>query len=141
MTTPNFESIYGAFEATMLKDAYDAITACDLWGWMREFSPEDGKGFMFTSHPNLERIDKAMKYQGHSGASYGWTMRQMESIAKIGWDEHRNIVRRKRAEEQAKKWAETQRPPKGNPCYCRAMQGYKDGWCGVAGGGVPGCDH
>jgi hypothetical protein len=22
----------------------------------------------------------------HSGASYGWTMRQMESIAKNGWD-------------------------------------------------------
>jgi len=27
-----------------------------------------------------------MKYYGHSGVSYAWTMRQMEYIAKNGWD-------------------------------------------------------
>ena len=26
-------------------------------------------------------------------------------------------------------------------CACRAAKGKKKGWCGVAGGGVPGCDH
>lgn len=29
----------------------------------------------------------------------------------------------------------------GLPCPCRAAQGFTNGWCGVAGGGVPGCDH
>ena len=29
----------------------------------------------------------------------------------------------------------------GSPCPCRAAKGYAHGWCGVAGGGVPGCDH
>ena len=114
----------------MLADAYQAITACDLWDWMRVFRPKDGEGFMFANHPNLDRINEEMKYQGHSGASYGWTMRQMESIAKRGWDEHKSLVLRKRAEER-----------KGNPCPCRRLKGYTDGWCGVAGGGVPACDH
>lgn len=26
-------------------------------------------------------------------------------------------------------------------CPCRSRRGYKHGWCGVAGGGVPGCEH
>ena len=26
-------------------------------------------------------------------------------------------------------------------CTCRAAKGEVKGWCGVAGGGVPGCDH
>jgi hypothetical protein len=29
----------------------------------------------------------------------------------------------------------------GLPCPCRAAQGFEHGWCGVAGGGVPACDH
>lgn len=137
--TPDFETIYTAYESTLLKDAYDAITACDLWDWMRSYTPDS---FMYSNHPNLDRINKEMKYMDeHSGASYGWTMRQMESIAKRGWEEHRNQVRRKRADDKLATWADQQRTPKGNPCHCRKAQGLKDGWCGVAGGGVPACDH
>lgn len=140
MSTPDFQSIYSAYESTLLKDAYDAITACNLWDWLRAYSPQEG--FMFSTHPNLERIHKKMKtYDMHSGASYGWTMRQMESIAKHGWEEHRNKVRQKRAEEKLQTWADEQRKPKGGPCPCRLARGYTTGWCGVAGGGVPACDH
>ncbi len=142
MKTPDFETIYPAHETTMLKDAYEAITACDLWEWMREFHPHAGDGFMFSNHPNLDRISAAMKYSGHSGASYGWTMRVMESLAKKGWEVHKTDVRRAIADRRLKEWAATQtQKPKGNPCPCRAAQGFTDGWCGVAGGGVPGCDH
>jgi ADP-ribose pyrophosphatase len=27
------------------------------------------------------------------------------------------------------------------PCWCRRENGFTSGWCGVAGGGVPACDH
>ena len=27
------------------------------------------------------------------------------------------------------------------PCSCRKASGLIDGWCSVAGGGVPGCEH
>jgi hypothetical protein len=141
MTTPDFETLYPAHETTMLTDAYQAITACDLWDWMREFRPQHGEGFMFSNHPNLDQIRTAMTYEGHSGASYAWTMRVMASIAKKGWEAHKNDVRRATADRQLKEWADTQHKPKGNPCHCRAAKGFTDGWCGVAGGGVPACDH
>jgi hypothetical protein len=141
MPTPDFETIYSAHECTMLKDAYNAITVCELWDWLRTFHPKSGEGFMFSNHPNLDRINAATKYEGHSGSSYGWTMRVMEDIAKRGWDGHKNLVRESKAKRQLEEWAATQRKPIGNPCPCRYAQGYTDGWCGVAGGGVPGCDH
>lgn len=138
MATPDFETIYTAFESTMLKDAYEAITACDLWEWMKNFTPKEDEGFMFSRNDTLERINKEMKFDGHSGSSYGWTMRVMEDIAKRGWEGHKNRVRQARSERQLRQWAVEQQR---TCCPCRAVQGYTSGWCGVAGGGVPGCEH
>ena len=116
ITMQNFPSHYSKLERELLTDAHQAITECDLWDWMKTYTPD--KGFVFSSHPNLDRINAAMKYTGHSGTSYGWTMRTMENIAKLGWDEALNP-----------------------PCPCRRAKGFTFGWCGVAGGGVPGCEH
>ena len=44
------------------------------------------QGFMFNDFAEMKLIDKELKYDGHSGASYGFTMRVMEMIAKKGWD-------------------------------------------------------
>lgn len=44
------------------------------------------QGFMFNDAQEVRDIDREMKYGGHSGSSYGWTMRNMEYIAKKGWD-------------------------------------------------------
>ena len=141
--TPDFETVYTPDDANLLRDTYDAITECDLWGWMKEYTPHQNEGYMFNSHPNLVVIQKAMKYADyHSGASWGWTMRTMESIAKLGWDYVRRETRERRALQQLKLWAAEVRAPKGGyPCHCRTTKGYSYGWCGVAGGGVPACDH
>ena len=32
-------------------------------------------------------------------------------------------------------------PIKTTACPCRKAKGLTEGWCGVAGGGVPACDH
>jgi hypothetical protein len=81
----NYSELFDVHEAMMLQDADSAITQCNLWEWLRDYTPEEGKGFMFSEHPNLVKINAAMKFGGHSGSSYGWTMRQMEYIAKHGW--------------------------------------------------------
>lgn len=52
--------------------------------------PGDG-GFMFSGNPLLSEISSKIGDDtecGHSGSSYGWTMRNMENIAKKGWDEY-----------------------------------------------------
>jgi hypothetical protein len=118
MTTPDFETLYPAHETTMLKDAYQAITKADMWEYMRLPTTPGKDGFMFSSAIELALINAAMTYEGHSGASYAWTMRVMASIAKKGWEAHTNDVRRATADRQLKEWADTQHKPKGNPCPC-----------------------
>ena len=76
----------------MLESAHDAINSVDNgWQFLKDYIPEANKGFMFSTPPDkLKEINKAIsdRYDGHSGSSYGWTMRHMESIAKKGWDDY-----------------------------------------------------
>jgi hypothetical protein len=75
-------------ELEMLKDAYKAITVTGMWAWFSGYVPAEGEGFTFTTHPNMKKIEEAMEYKGHSGFSYAWTMRQMQHIAKGGWENY-----------------------------------------------------
>jgi len=139
MTTPPFDTLYSPYESTLLADAHQAITQCEAWSWLATFEPDEGFGFAMSCHPMLDRISTAMTHGGeHSGASFGFTLRVMQSIAKRGWDAHRIIVREARTVRDLTAWAATQQR---KPCPCRAATGKADGWCGVAGGGVPACDH
>ena len=125
----------------MLADAYQAIAATDMWDYMRLPTTPGKDGFMFSSAIELAVINAAMKYTGHSGASYGWTMRQMEAIAKEGLDVYGNRIRATRAMEQLRHEEAFAKVRAQRPCPCRAEKGLTSGWCGVAGGGVPACDH
>lgn len=87
MTTPapgDF-SFKPQFDREMLSDAYAAITAADAWEFMRAEEPPENRGYMFWDNPKLTEIQKLMKYDGHSGASYAFTMRHMQVIAQKGW--------------------------------------------------------
>ncbi len=72
------------------KSAHQAISRCELWNWLQKYEPEEGCGFMFARNvPELDRLSEEMHKDpvndGHSGASYGCTMRNMEFIAKNGY--------------------------------------------------------
>ena len=70
----------------MLTDMYNAVSVSENWENLKGFVPEDG-GFMFSKMPEwFSLINKAVKYDGHSGSSHGWTMRCIDYIAKHGWD-------------------------------------------------------
>ncbi len=112
-------------EKEQLIDVYEAIEkTTGAWEWLkRPDVPGDG-GFMFSSDPILNEIMKNMKMLGcHSGASFAYTMRSMETIAKHGWYPFMRSFNLTPA------------------CPCRSLKGDVTGWCGVAGGGVPGCEH
>lgn len=133
--TPNFETMYSAHESEMLKDAYEAITKCDMWEWLKTFTPHANEGFLLVTHPNLDILYETLKYQGHSGSSWAWTMRIMQNIAKIGWTAH---LRNHTSVRALESWAQEVRT---GACPCRQSKGFTTEWCGVAGGGVPACDH
>ena len=83
--TGDFSFVKDETTRVMFDDAYKAIDSVfGAWEFV-ERDPGDG-GFMFSSDPYSVAISNAMKYDGHSGASYGWTMRVMQQIARVGWD-------------------------------------------------------
>jgi len=85
-----FEFVRDSGNRLLYKNMHDAITNTELWEWMREYEPDESKGFMFSSTPELDRITKKMHEDpisgNHSGASYGFMMRTMQYIAKNGYD-------------------------------------------------------
>jgi hypothetical protein len=72
--------------AAMLADAYQAVSAAEQWSFFRDQTPPADRGYMFWTAPELKLVEAKMRDLGvHSGSSYGWTMRQMQAIAKRGW--------------------------------------------------------
>ena len=122
---PNFAELYEPYEVVMIQDAYDTIKRLGLWDWLKEFEPHPNEGFMFTTDMNVAMIGTQMKFDGHSGSTFGWTMRVVHHLARNGWENHKTMV------------IQARRPA----CQCRREKGKLVGWCGVAGGGVPSCDH
>jgi hypothetical protein len=85
-----FAFIEDKYSREYLQSAHQAITSCELWDWLRDYNTN---AFMWDRSPEVMRIREKMckdPINGyHSGASYGWTMRQMESVAKIGYDAYK----------------------------------------------------
>jgi hypothetical protein len=70
----------------MLINAWNAITQLELWDYMKK----DKISYMLSNDSEIHRISVKMEelgYGGHSGCSFGWTMRQMQRIARLG-EEH-----------------------------------------------------
>jgi hypothetical protein len=99
MTTQKFEDV--ARELNLYKflgdysraDIEDGIRAVDAveggWEFLRGYEVDPMKGFMFADpHPTLTEIGSKL-HTGHSGASYGQTMRCLHFIAKYGVREYR----------------------------------------------------
>jgi hypothetical protein len=121
---PNFKGIYSGDEPRMLKDAYTAIDECNAWDWLKEFNPHPNEGFTLSLDMNLVAVRMKMKYP-HTTSTFELTMKIMQDIAKVGWEKH---------------WEKSIRMGTP-PCPCRRKRGVPAGWCGVAGGGVPACEH
>lgn len=84
VTDAEFNSIPDENNRVMLKNAHQAITSTEYWDYMRTFNEQS---FMFSNNPAVSTILKKMSelgYDGHSGCSFAWTMRQMEFLAKNG---------------------------------------------------------
>jgi hypothetical protein len=84
----SFDYIESFSTREILKNAYQAITLTETWGFVRK----DIESFMMSNSPEIKIITKKMfelGYYGHSGFSFGWTMRQMQFIAKNGEQEYK----------------------------------------------------
>jgi len=67
----------------MLQNAWQAVNQTEMW----PFVAQSIESFMMSTDVNIYIISNKMVelgYDGHSGFSFGWTMRQMQFIAKHG---------------------------------------------------------
>ena len=74
----------------MFENAYQSISLTESWDYMKK----DVEGYMFCTDNELKIIRSKMVelgYDGHSGASFGLTMRNMQFIAKNGLESHKKI--------------------------------------------------
>ena len=79
-------SVGDSWSDDMIKDGITAVirasdaNGIDMWAYLKAYTPEANKGFMFSDDAMIGKIGKYMEV-GHSGSSYGWTMRQLQRIA------------------------------------------------------------
>lgn len=91
----------------MIKDAMRSIVLVgqlpdiktkeiNVWKYLSQYSPPADRGFMFSYGDDeiVTLVGDHMRV-GHSGASMGWTMRQIEFIAKNGIPTYRNTFLRR----------------------------------------------
>jgi hypothetical protein len=72
----------------MLENAYQAISLTELWNYMKK----DVESYAFCNDYEINIISKKMLelgYDGHSGSSFGITMRNMQFIALYGLGAHK----------------------------------------------------
>ena len=73
----------------LLQSAHKAITNCEMWDWIRN---NKISSFMYDNNKEMKIIRTQMEKDpvnmNHSGSSYGWVMREIEYIAKYGYNNY-----------------------------------------------------
>jgi len=93
-TNPDWS--FAGQDTYMLSSAYHVIHQNEGWTLLRNFQ---GESFMFSRNPRITNLMTKVNNAyggGHSGSSIGYTMRNMEYIAKNGFDEYFRLKRSQR---------------------------------------------
>jgi hypothetical protein len=104
----DFTFIKDTHSRNLVINGHHAVSRCEAWDFLKNFTPNNNEGFMFTNHPKVYEIGNMMEScphpPGHSGCSFAWTMRQLESIAKDGYEGYKNSwIRRYREEDEERR--------------------------------------
>lgn len=86
-----FEYVKDKWTREMLINAWQAINQTELW----DFVKEDIDSFMFSHDPRVTIIGNKMEelgYRGHSGASFGCTMRNIQYLAEHGEEKFKTEI-------------------------------------------------
>ena len=69
----------------------------NVWAYLSNYSPPADRGFMFSyGDDRIVTLVGDNMETGHSGCSMGWTMRNIEFIAKNGLPAHREMILKNR---------------------------------------------
>ena len=77
--------VYGTDFRPQLLDMAQTISRLGLWDWFKNEEPPENSGYMYWGHSNIHKISSGLENNNHSGATFGYCMRQMQSIARTGF--------------------------------------------------------
>ena len=88
-----FDYIECIITRDMLRNGYHAINQLELWDYMKK----NTESYMWSEDKEPRRISQRMSDLGigHSGSSFGWTMRELQSIAVYGEETYKNTFYKK----------------------------------------------
>jgi hypothetical protein len=96
-----FKYVTNKSNREMLENAWQAISQTHLW----DFVAQDIDSFMWSNDPRIEVISEKMEelgYNGHSGTSFGSTMRSMQYLAKHGENKFKEMFIEKNDSDEVK---------------------------------------
>ena len=89
-----FEYIKDKYMREMMINGFQAISRLELWEFMKQ-DPGEG-GYMFCQDPEIGLImnmmDRCEYPCGHSGASFGCIMRELQYIARYGQEAYKERI-------------------------------------------------
>lgn len=92
----DFDFITCSMTRQCMENGCWAIDQTNLWEWLRSYEVNPSEGFMFSNAPEITILGSMMDSPdaptqvGHSGASFGITMRNLHYIAKNGFNSYKN---------------------------------------------------
>jgi len=91
MDENRFEYIADEDTRKLIINGFQAVTRTEMWEFMKKDPGE--VGYMFSNRPEISIIsnmmDKCEYPPGHSGASFGCTMRHLQYIARYGQEAYK----------------------------------------------------
>ena len=95
-STPHYKQwkpvkVYGIDFRESLKDMADTIDRLEFWDWLKNENPPSNEGYMCWNHKNVNAISDGLNDNQHSGATFAFAMRCMQSIAKLGFEDWNNV--------------------------------------------------
>ena len=85
----NFNFITSDHYRIIVQSAYNTINSLNEWDFIRRYKPSDETGYLFDNNPRIQNILTHIdnNYGGHSGTSMGISIRTIQKIASIGFEE------------------------------------------------------
>ena len=78
----DFSYIKDIHSRTMITNAYNAAKKLEILEFFKNDNPPENTGYMFWSDPTLHKFSRELDSDGHSGASFAWTCRNLQAYLK-----------------------------------------------------------
>ena len=87
----DFEFVTSIDERMKYQNMHSVISNCELWQWLRDVNPSEETGFMWCEKSQeltkiITKVHENSIGSSHSGASFFCLLREMEDIAKNGYN-------------------------------------------------------